>query len=358
MHNKFFAAIERGDLQKVQAIINDSIMSHYDKITNDVGANSVIVASQNGHLELVKYFIGRGVPIDVPDDDGVTALQWACYNGYTDIAKFLIQNGADVDNYDYNNTTPLMDAAKGNHSEIIKLLLDKNAKIDIIDKQFNTALDHATHYGNQYYNDSVELLRQAENIKNNESWKNKRFSLFLTEDLNINTAKFQILNNKWIRNLSKKNDNFTSDEEVFYNECHHYERALLIIGNFYELGLNPAEANNNYGNKDKAKEHIQDLQKAYSDSLIDLGANPDLSFDEQMKEINDRYNKKYNMFLYNDINHKAETLLKASLCEALGYVTNEANKFDFDKIDEIINANKNYQTLKTNNENIHTRKKR
>lgn len=343
MHENFFRAIERGDLAKIKDIIDDSIMSHYDRVSNDIGANAVVVASQRGHLELVKYFVERGVPIDIPDDDGISALQWACYEGYTDIVKYLIKNGADVNTQDKDGLTPLMDAAQKNHIEIVRFLLDNGVKTKMKDKKYKTALDYAYCNG-QHYNDSVEILRQIENIDNKEAWKNTRFSLFLTDDIYINNAKLQILD-EWIHNASKKINNFTEIEDKFYNECLHYQRALLIISNFYELGLNPAEADDNYANKDKAVEHIQELQKAYSDSLIELGANPDLSFNEQMKEINERYNKKYNMSLYNDFHLKAEALLRASMCETMGFTKNGVDKFDFEKFDELIeslNLNSDY----------------
>ena len=54
----------------------------------------IILASSNGHLEVVKYLLDKGADINAKDNDCKTALMLASYNGYLEVAEFLKANGA------------------------------------------------------------------------------------------------------------------------------------------------------------------------------------------------------------------------------------------------------------------------
>ncbi|KAK2116840.1 Ankyrin repeat and KH domain-containing protein 1 [Saguinus oedipus] len=53
-------------------------------------------ASQEGHLELVKYLLASGANVHATTATGDTALTYACENGHTDVADVLLQAGADL----------------------------------------------------------------------------------------------------------------------------------------------------------------------------------------------------------------------------------------------------------------------
>mmetsp|Transcript_30139 Transcript_30139/g.96965 ORF Transcript_30139/g.96965 Transcript_30139/m.96965 type:complete len:204 (+) Transcript_30139:1056-1667(+) len=53
-------------------------------------------AALNGHLEIVKILIEKGVNVSARDDWDRTPLHWAAYNGHVEVAKELIANGANV----------------------------------------------------------------------------------------------------------------------------------------------------------------------------------------------------------------------------------------------------------------------
>ncbi|CAJ0937974.1 unnamed protein product, partial [Ranitomeya imitator] len=53
-------------------------------------------ASQEGHLELVKYLLSAGANVHASTATGDTALTYACENGHTDVAEALLQAGADL----------------------------------------------------------------------------------------------------------------------------------------------------------------------------------------------------------------------------------------------------------------------
>ena len=53
----------------------------------------LVLASEEGCLETVKFFVRRGADIHTNND---SALRWASINGHLDVVKFLVQKGANV----------------------------------------------------------------------------------------------------------------------------------------------------------------------------------------------------------------------------------------------------------------------
>eukprot|EP00919_Chromeraceae_sp_WS-2016_P064169 GHVR01151800.1.p1 GENE.GHVR01151800.1~~GHVR01151800.1.p1 ORF type:complete len:107 (+),score=8.97 GHVR01151800.1:2001-2321(+) len=54
----------------------------------------------HGHLELVKFFIGKGANVNARDNNRVTPLIWASEEGHLDVVKFLIEKGAEINDRD------------------------------------------------------------------------------------------------------------------------------------------------------------------------------------------------------------------------------------------------------------------
>ncbi len=92
------------------------------------------IASKNGHLATVKYFVEEtDLNIDIKDYTGMTPLHYASYGGHTDIIKYLLSQGAKV-NPETANASPLHSAAISGEVEAVKTLLENNANINSIDK--------------------------------------------------------------------------------------------------------------------------------------------------------------------------------------------------------------------------------
>ncbi|XP_073505669.1 ankyrin repeat and KH domain-containing protein 1-like [Phyllobates terribilis] len=87
-------------------------------------------ASQEGHLELVKYLLSAGANVHASTATGDTALTYACENGHTDVAEALLQAGADLEHESEGGRTPLMKAARAGHLCTVQFLISKGANIN------------------------------------------------------------------------------------------------------------------------------------------------------------------------------------------------------------------------------------
>ena len=106
-----------------------------------------MIASSEGHLEMVKLLVENGADVKAKDKDkdGWTALMWASCKGDLEIVKFLVESGADVNAkcsvYKYTDGyTALMYASIRGYYEIVEILLDNKADINATTDLGRTAL--------------------------------------------------------------------------------------------------------------------------------------------------------------------------------------------------------------------------
>jgi len=85
------------------------------------------------HLELLKYLISRGLPVDVPDIVGFTALAHAVMNQFPQIglARMLLEAGASVNYQNRYGEVALFGAFQHNHIAAIDLLCEFGADLEI-----------------------------------------------------------------------------------------------------------------------------------------------------------------------------------------------------------------------------------
>jgi ankyrin repeat protein/L-ascorbate metabolism protein UlaG (beta-lactamase superfamily) len=99
-------------------------------IGDNEGSTALDAAAIQGHLELVAYLLEEGSDPTHADDFGMTPLHFACYNGHADIARLLIDHGADVHAARSTGGMPIHGAAYDGHIECINLLMEHGADIN------------------------------------------------------------------------------------------------------------------------------------------------------------------------------------------------------------------------------------
>ena len=151
--------IEECDNEDIDAKVNvvkDLIEQGADVNAKDKdGMTALIVASRNGHREVVEMLISNGADVNAKDNSDWTALMRASIKGQSKIAELLIANGALVNSKGVDGCTALIAAAFDGCNEIVKLLLENGADVNARDSDDRTALIMAISQG---YVDVGEML--------------------------------------------------------------------------------------------------------------------------------------------------------------------------------------------------------
>ena len=83
----------RKDITKIQ----EAIQSGADvNVRNKYGVTPLLMASQNGHAEVVKLLLAAKADVNAAMTNGVTPLFIASEKGHTEIVKLLLAARADV----------------------------------------------------------------------------------------------------------------------------------------------------------------------------------------------------------------------------------------------------------------------
>jgi ankyrin repeat protein len=108
-----------GDLDEIADLFFKSIPNVNVKGKNNV--TPLILASQQGNLDIVKVLLNSGARVDDIMTDGRTALLMACKNGHIEVVKLLL--GRKANQFLKRNGISPRDIAKSNgHTEIVRIL--------------------------------------------------------------------------------------------------------------------------------------------------------------------------------------------------------------------------------------------
>jgi ankyrin repeat protein len=122
--------------------------------------SSLRMASQNGHVEIVRILLDHEADVDITrKGDDTTSLSVAAKTGHANVVKQLLMAGADVDAADRYGSTPLFFASRAGHVETVKVLMEHKADVNVeasfLGKQF-TPLGVAEYLS---YDEVVKVLR-------------------------------------------------------------------------------------------------------------------------------------------------------------------------------------------------------
>jgi ankyrin repeat protein len=123
-------ASEHGHLDMVKYLVGLGADVH---VNDD---EPIRVASEHGHVEVVEYLVELGADIHVRDDE---PLRWASEKGHLPVVKYLVSVGADIHAYDHTNRCaceggPVCGAVVGasfGHLEVLKYLVSVGADIHV-----------------------------------------------------------------------------------------------------------------------------------------------------------------------------------------------------------------------------------
>ena len=123
-----FDAAKSGDLEGLQKLV----VSGGDVNEKGVrGETPLIVASLEGHGEVVNYLLQRGADISDRNDDGMSPLHAAAYNGHDSVVSLLIAKGMNVNDTENRYVvSPLHVASEENRLSTVKLLVESGADVN------------------------------------------------------------------------------------------------------------------------------------------------------------------------------------------------------------------------------------
>ncbi|XP_042356849.1 kinase D-interacting substrate of 220 kDa B isoform X1 [Plectropomus leopardus] len=152
-------ASEQGNLEIVQELIRRGANVNLD----DVDCwTALISAAKEGHIEVVRELLENNANLEHRDMGGWTALMWGAYKGRTDVVQLLLEKGANPNITGQYSVYPIIWAAGRGHAEIVHLLLQHGAKVNCSDKYGTTPLIWAARKG--HYESVMHLLANGADV--------------------------------------------------------------------------------------------------------------------------------------------------------------------------------------------------
>ena len=111
---------------------------------NKTGATALMLAAQDGHLEIVRCLVCTcGASVDAADLNGTTPLIQAARQGHLEVVRFLVSDGgAMVDGEDSWGATAVIVASQVGHLDIVRFLVeDGRARIAATPNSPNCDMD-------------------------------------------------------------------------------------------------------------------------------------------------------------------------------------------------------------------------
>ena len=158
MNEQLFKAVETDLIENVCKVLE------IEKInaTSYYGAKSIILATENGNLEILNALLENGSKVPRASfwsnkyHIANTTLLSAAQNGRSDMIKLLLDYQANV--LKTNLKEAFIEALLSGNLEIIKLLLDAGVNVNFKDKQGITPLMYTILFPNKNQEIFVELL--------------------------------------------------------------------------------------------------------------------------------------------------------------------------------------------------------
>ena len=150
--SRIFAAIKKGDLEKVKTLLKANPDLVFTKDPTDW--TPLHYAAHWHQRDIAELLLVNKAHVNAPASDGLQPLHCASAQGYNDVAELLLAHIADVNAKDNNGMTPLHFAADEGHKHVVELLLYSKADVNTKTHDGKTPLQLAGR------KDVAELLRR------------------------------------------------------------------------------------------------------------------------------------------------------------------------------------------------------
>ena len=173
-----YAAVDQSHLEVVKILLEHQANAN---LTTREGASPLYIAAEIGSLDLVIALLQvDGIKVDQPTIYGDTPLLIAVQEGYLEITAALIGAGADFSVRNLRKNTPLILASQEGHASIVRLLLDLGANPNEARTNEKSALHLAAIYN---HIDVVNELLTHRNILINRLDHSAKTPLVWAEEL-------------------------------------------------------------------------------------------------------------------------------------------------------------------------------
>lgn len=124
----FSCCLRHSKLPEIKKILEEDDVAILQQVDSE-GHTLVHWAALAGHVDLVKFLVDSGAPINEHsrNDYGPCPIHWGCVNGHIGVIGFFLDRGIPVDTADLNGCSPLIIAAQYGQSLAISYLLQKGA---------------------------------------------------------------------------------------------------------------------------------------------------------------------------------------------------------------------------------------
>ncbi|MGL5956384.1 MAG: ankyrin repeat domain-containing protein, partial [Brevinema sp.] len=237
-NNSIHQAARAGNLERIKQLVTFGINP---KTRNIIGDTALRFATENNHMDIVKYLIEViGLDVNNANQDGTTALIVATFNNNPGMIQYLAHMGANVNQtasasvvrtigdteqeFVISGWTALMAAAQLGYNESIEMLLDSGANLDATDSDNWNALLFAVQNG---YTETAQLLIDRGINYNIESMDNHTaLSLAILNDdnemiallENVNAAESSVPIISYEESYTETTVDIEGDNEYYYDE--------------------------------------------------------------------------------------------------------------------------------------------
>ena len=145
--DKLGMASELGDLVLVEKLLKKGVDPNFRNAAS--GVTPLGVASERGHLEVMRALLDAGASVNNPTNEGVTPIHIACQFGPAAGVELLCRRGADVNTPCplFANAGPLLFATQLNKPRAIEVLIAAGARVNGSDRKGWTPLHAAASFG-------------------------------------------------------------------------------------------------------------------------------------------------------------------------------------------------------------------